>query len=149
MFQVSGGFPLLLCAIRHRSACDRTPALTPSSHLDRREHIPVEEIFRQPRLPGIGVKARSDDDHDVESRHDEDALSAKSDPSYPHDLAPIDHRPAKPPVIAKKIHPIGRGDMWRDGDVYPFRGHDLLSSPLPAIEHQLAELCRVARSQTQ
>src|SRR5215472_17817544 len=71
-----------------------------SGVLDRRHHVPIENVERDPALPLTRVHPRVQDDHHVEFRYDVQSLSAEPYRGGPFYFVPINQRAAQPELVS-------------------------------------------------
>ena len=106
-------------------------------------------VERAVALARLEVAAGCGHHHEVALGHDEEALAARAlrgdpldfplarDTSAPATIA--GHRRTDPAEIADRL------EAWTDRLIDPFRRDDRLATPRAAIEHDLADLCGIAR----
>jgi len=84
-----------------------------------------------------------DQHHEVERRHDEQALSTIAHASHPFDRPPMHQRAAEPELEAVEIELLAV-DLRRCGSSDPIRGHYRFAVPYTVVKYELSELGEVA-----
>src|SRR5205823_7385356 len=87
----------------------------------------------------------------VEFGDDEDALAAEALGRNPLHILVAEQGATHPPllpVIEQATEIADRLEARRDRLLDPFRRDDLLSAPRALVEHELADLCGIARAAT-
>jgi hypothetical protein len=83
------------------------------------------------------------DAYQIQGGHNEQSLSTKTKARDPEELAAVDQRPSKPPLIAVKVNSICRSYLRRRGLVDPLFRYNPLPIPQAAVQNELTNFRKI------
>lgn len=84
-------------------------------------------------------------DHEIERRHNVQALASVADAGGPVDLVAVQKGTAQPELVTVEVNLLAV-DLWICYGFNPVGRHDLVALPGPVVGHELADLGEVSRA---